>query len=276
MPQPILVATDLSERSDRALHRAFTLARTLQWPLVVLHVMDDAMPEDMLDDVRRRAITRLDKQCTALADGVSCSTEVCVGDPTGQILQAIGAHEPALVVMGTHRPRPFLDGLRETTMMRIVRRTDCPALLVKDPGEAPYTQVIAACDFSPASDAAMALATELIPGARIHPVNAVHVPYSGMLAPGGGGVDAISASFVKEAEARAQAWNDAPHVATEPVRVLAGPVQAVIWREAQTLPADVICAGAHGRAGAAPSILGSLANDLMREAPCDLLIARPR
>ena len=38
---------------------------------------------------------------------------------------------------------------------------------------------------------------------------------------------------------------------------------------------DLIAVGAHGRVGAARAILGSLATDLMRDPPCDLLIARP-
>ncbi len=273
MPQPILVATDLSERSDRALHRAVTLARDMDCPLVVLHVMDDAMPEDMADALRGKAEARLERQCAAVAEGVDCDLRVVLGDPTGQILKALGSDAPMLLVMGTHRPRPFLDGLRETTMMRIVRRGDCPALVVRDPGEARYETVLAACDFSPACDAAIDLAARIAPGAAIHPVHALHVPYSGMLAPSGGGVDAVAASFVQDAETRAAAWT--PPVATRPVRVVTGPAQAVLWREAESLSAHLICCGAHGRAGAAPALLGSLANDLMRESYCDVLIARP-
>ena len=39
--------------------------------------------------------------------------------------------------------------------------------------------------------------------------------------------------------------------------------------------ADLIAVGAHGRVGAGRAILGSVSTDLMRDPPCDLLIARP-
>ncbi|MCI3953055.1 MAG: universal stress protein UspA, partial [Burkholderiales bacterium] len=45
----ILVGTDLSSRSDRALHRAAFLARQFKARLLLLHVVDDDQPPALVD-----------------------------------------------------------------------------------------------------------------------------------------------------------------------------------------------------------------------------------
>lgn len=275
MTNTILAASDLSERSDRALHRAATLAHATGASLTVVHVVDDEMPDDVRGELLSRAETMLRNQVGHLADEISLETKVVAGDPTGGLLDVIAEVNPRLLVVGTHRARPFLDLIRETTVMRIVRRAACPVLMVRRPGDAPYRTVVSACDFSPASDAALLLAAELFPDAARYPVHAVHVPYSGMMAASEGSGDMVAASFLKEAQQQAEAWNKKAIVPTEPLKVVHGPLGSVIWQEATRLNADVICAGAHGRVGAPPALLGSLATELLRDAPCDVLLARP-
>ncbi|MBS0122870.1 universal stress protein [Thetidibacter halocola] len=275
MTDAILVATDLSERSDRALHRAATIARATGARLLAAHVVDDAMPEDMRDTMLSRAEKGLHKQLGHLADGLDFEAKVVTGDPTGALLRLVAETQPRLLVVGTHRPRPFLDLVRETTVMRIVRRAACPVLMVRIPGDTPYATVLSACDFSPASDAALLLSAQLAPDATRHPVHAVHVPYSGMMAASGGSADLVVASFLQEAEQQAEIWRKKKVVQSEELKVVHGPLGAVIWQEANRLNADLICAGAHGRVGAPPALLGSLATELLRDAPCDVLLARP-
>jgi nucleotide-binding universal stress UspA family protein len=40
------------------------------------------------------------------------------------------------------------------------------------------------------------------------------------------------------------------------------------------LPADLLVAGTHGRTGVAHALLGSVAEDLLLQAHCDVLIAK--
>lgn len=60
----LIAGTDLSSRSDRALHRAALMAREFKARLLLLHVVDDDQPSAMIDQNRRQA--------TALLDGRPC------------------------------------------------------------------------------------------------------------------------------------------------------------------------------------------------------------
>ncbi|WP_299699310.1 universal stress protein [uncultured Tateyamaria sp.] len=273
----ILVATDLSIRSDRAVRRAAQIAREHGAALTVLTVLDDAMPLEIIDTLHAKARATLDRFVTSVCDGVNVTIKAEPGDPSANIIRAC-TDEVDLLVMGTHRQRPFLDAVRETTMQRIVRRISTPVLLVTDRVDHAYSTVLSACDFSPACSGAMRMAHALAPTAAIHPVHALHIPYSGMLSQTKAAADAIEASFRQEAESAAKAWmrgEDLPSEQMEQLEILAGVPYPILRRKVDTGNVDLIAVGAHGRVGAARSLLGSLATDLMREPLCDVLIARP-
>ena len=273
----ILVATDMSPRSDRAMQRAFDLARTHELPVTVLSVLDDAMPADLTDVLHAKAEMQLERFVASLSAGVSHDVIIRVGDPTREILHYAHNDPKCLLVMGVHRPRPFLDALRETTMQRIVRRTANPVLLVKDAVDHAYVNVAAACDFSPASTASLKLALSLSKGATARLIHALHVPYSGMLGQTSGAASDLAKAFHKEAATQDTTWradNDLPDGAGE-TEILEGSPYPMLRALADKGGVDLIAVGAHGRVGSARAILGSLSVDLMRDPPCDVLIARP-
>lgn len=273
----ILVATDLSARSDRAVRRAVQIARDQNAKLRVMTVLDDAMPEDVLATLHAKTLAALQRFVSTLSNGVDIQVDAQAGDPTTEILNACEAHVD-LLVMGTHRTRPFMDSLRETTAQRITRLTATPVLLVTDRADHPYAKVLCACDFSPASGAAVKMAHAIAPTATLAPVHALHVPYAGRLAQNPAAQTAIEASFRNEAESDAKAWlSDAslPTGRMTDLEILPGSALAVLHNKINTDTIDLVAVGAHGRVGAARSLLGSLATDLMRDPPCDVLIARP-
>ncbi|WP_299687138.1 universal stress protein [uncultured Tateyamaria sp.] len=273
----ILVATDMSPRSDRAVRRAFDLARTHGLPVTVLMVLDDAMPADLTDMLHAKAEMELDRFVATLGDGVAHDIVIRVGDPTHEILHYAHNDALCLLVMGIHRPRPFLDTLRETTMQRIVRRTSNPVLLVKDAVDHSYDKVVAACDFSPASTASLKLALSLNRHAKARLIHALHVPYSGMLGQTSAAAADLANAFHKEAVTQDVAWRataDLPAGAGK-TEIMPGSPYPILCGLADCGDADLIAVGAHGRVGSARAILGSLSIDLMRDPPCDVLIARP-
>lgn len=273
----ILVATDMSPRSDRAVRRAAQIARDHDAALTVMTVLDDAMPQDLIKALHAKARATLERFVASVYDEVNVTIRAEPGDPTTDILRACSDNVD-LLVMGTHRMRPFLDAIRETTMQRIVRRTATPVLLVTDRADHPYARIIAACDFSPASSGAMRMAHALAPTATIQPIHALHVPYSGRLAQHKAAGDAIEASFRHEAESAAKTWlhdEELPTPQMTDLEILPGAAYPILQGKISAGDIDLIAVGAHGRVGAARSLLGSLATDLMRDPPCDVLIARP-
>lgn len=57
-------------------------------------------------------------------------------------------------------------------------------------------------------------------------------------------------------------------------RILTGGPYVEIVRMAERIGADLIVMGAHGAAGAKPALMGSVAEKVMRQAPCSVLTVR--
>ena len=56
--------------------------------------------------------------------------------------------------------------------------------------------------------------------------------------------------------------------------VVEGSASDVLLHLAGRLPADLLVAGTHGRTGVAHALLGSVAEDLLLQAHCDVLVAK--
>lgn len=269
----LIVATDLSERGDRALQRGFMLAKTLGASLIVITVVDDALPAAVAEAMTATAKAELSRMVAAnpLAASVPHEIRVLRGDPALAIAALAASERADLLILGVHRDRPVADFFRETTMERVVRQIDCPVLLVRRPVIAPYHAIVAAVDFSPAAAASVRKAAEIAAGARLVGVHAFHVPYRGLMP-----ADAVS-SFFGDAEAAEARWRrkEALPDTLGKVEIVEGPIGQALNDAVRHEDAELIALGAHARSGLHNAIVGSFTTRMMREAPCDLLIARP-
>ncbi len=279
MLKSILMATDLSQRSDRALHRAVALARQSGAKLTILTVVDDEQPDDMREDQVNHAHRQLNASREALCQGIECTVLVEQGDPTDLVLTHARNDDPDLMVLGPHRERNLWDMLYETTGQRIARMTHVAVLLVVEPAETKYNSVLLATDFSPASTAAALLANEVAPEADLQALHALHVPYGSMGRASGGGADnSIEASFRADAKTADANWRgsfEAPANLSD-TDIQTGSAEALFNQIVQSKHVPLIAIGAHGRVGAHRALLGSLVTSLMRYPPCDLLVCRPQ
>lgn len=146
----ILVPTDFSVHSDRALHYATTLAGRFNATVEVLHVVEDpfvagawtpaaAAPNipELLDDLVAAARGRLqDLQATAREEGVRFTTTVLTtvlsGRPADSITEYAAAEHFDLIVMGTHGRSGVSHALLGSVAERVVRAASCPVLTVRD------------------------------------------------------------------------------------------------------------------------------------------------
>ena len=272
-----IVATDLSARGDRAIDRAAMLARQHGARLVIVHIFDADLPEEVAAPMRAKALERLEGFRNEVAAGgeVDCTARVESGDISVDIHDVAEEEGAELLILGMHRARPFLDMFRETTLERLVRLGRHPILVVRDPAQKPYAKALVALDFSPGARRAASLAKDLAPQAERRGFHAVHVPFQSITDARGEAID--TRFYLDAAEAELAAWarsEETSAIAAE-TDVVEGPVHSVLDREVEKHSPDLLALGAHGRTGKAPFLLGSFANDLMRGAPCDLLIARP-
>jgi nucleotide-binding universal stress UspA family protein len=68
-------------------------------------------------------------------------------------------------------------------------------------------------------------------------------------------------------------YTDAPRPELE-LHLLAGPPAKEIVRVARSVGADLVIVGTHGRRGVRRLVLGSVAEEVLRSAPCPVLVVR--
>ncbi|MBV7409478.1 universal stress protein [Maritimibacter sp. DP1N21-5] len=269
----ILVATDLSPRSDRAVLRALSLARDNKATCHIVHVVDDAIPEVLADPVLSGARERLRLFTAEYGEGGTVEVHVIHGDPRQAIPETAAQVGAKLVVLGMHRPRFLLDALRETTMEALVRTVAAPVLVVKDPADHDYGPVLVPVSFSPACAAAIRAARTIAPKAERLTYHAIHLPFPGLTGEKHGGQ--MDRYLTREAEVAKEEWIRKEDIGDEEVRMVTGGLRETLFGFVETQKPTLIALGAHTRSVASVFTLGSFAAHLIRNAPTDLLIARP-
>ena len=272
----ILVASDLSVRSDRAMRRAAQLASETGAKLNIVHVVDSAMPPDLAETVRAQAAKTLQDQLRACCPDAAPDNDihVVIGDPLEDVIaQAINV-AAELIVVGIHRERHYLDLIKQTTMERLIRASTVPVLLVSQTGKQPYSHILCAIDMSHAAAQAITMARRIAPAARLSLFHAYHVPYRRLTDPSDAAATTIP--FRKEAEEQFAQWaadNALPADLPAPRFIDASPTVALDQVLAEGTP-DLLALGAHSRSNLGRYMLGGFTSTLIRNPPCDLLVAR--
>ncbi|MCA1334457.1 universal stress protein [Pseudooceanicola marinus] len=274
MRRSILIATDLSMRSERALRRAYRLAAEQGAKLTVLTVVDEDLPPGMAARSRELAEEELRMLCDAIAPDQPAELRVEIADPLPHILTTMKDVKADLLVLGVHRPRAVWDLFYGTTMERIVRASRVPVLLVRNAPVAPYARVLSGVDMSPASAAALHLAAELAPEATMHAFHAVHVPYRGLVARSG--TPEMLHPFLEEARDALDSWweeTDLPQAVARPEPQPHGRYE-MLSRLMHSEKPDLLAIGAHGRGPLSPTLLGGFTEQILRDPPTDVLVVR--
>ena len=154
-------------------------------------------------------------------------------------------------------------------------------LVVAQAARGPYQRPMLATALDDASARSLELArriagTSLKSGTLVH---AYHVPLSGFVAPSASSRERAEwqAEFRAKAEASLHKFV-ARHLASDKrwsAATRMGDPRAVIASEAERRRADVLVLSTHARSGIAHLLLGSVAERLLAEVSCDVLIARP-
>lgn len=278
---PILLATDLSARGDRALDRALQLAKELDTKLIVLHVMEShATPARLTTPVWRRLST--DHKALAereLAEDLAAAdvpTEVVVvkGDPLARIMETADSYGCSLIVTGIARQETLGRLLLGTTVEKLVRQARQPVLVVKNRPRRPYRDVLVATDFSAGSRQALRAALQLVPKADLTLFSAYDVPFQSVNKP----ADAVVDSFHKTAEQCAEQFiaetPELPKAPAPKVVLEAGQPETVLSEYSFHHRSDLVVVGTHGRTGILRTAIGSVAERLLEALPSDVLIVR--
>lgn len=146
-PKRILVPTDFSEYSDKAVSVAIDIARQNGARLYLLHVVgivqtcavDYCFDKGTLDALEKKgsdsAIELMRQQLDKCpeAKSVEIITDVKKGTPSEEILTEQKDKEIDLIVMSSHGKTGLLDYLMGSVADKVTKRASCPVLLIRNP-----------------------------------------------------------------------------------------------------------------------------------------------
>lgn len=140
--------------------------------------------------------------------------------------------------------------------------------------------IVVATDFSECADAALAYAAELAAqlDATLHLVHAITIPAMGVaemgIAYAAVNIDTATKAAQASLDERVERYRD--RVSLAPPRLEVGDPRDTIDTVAEQVGADLVVVGTHGRRGIRRMLLGSVAESIVRSAPCPVLTIRPK
>ena len=278
----ILVPTDFSDFSRRALDHAIALARWYDSRVTVLHVVPpmrylkgpiiEHVPDPPLRDRSFDELLRFKEP--AVASGVSIDPVVIEEIPTRGILERAQALPADLVVMGTHGRGGFDRWALGSVTEKVIRKAPCPVLTISNPAREAqprplFDEILCALDFSESSMKALDYALSLAQQADAR-LTLLHVlewlPNLARLK------ESVEQDALRQLHQvvpeSARNWSEPAEMVT------AGKAYLEILRVAQVEGAELIVLGVQGKGAIDRMFFGSTAHHVVREAACPVLSVR--
>lgn len=276
----LLLATDLSPRCDRATDRAIALARGGRGRAVAATVVEPFERSER--NVPRHdlpgwyteptdaqlARTRLAREFAAGPRPWEVSVaEGGAGERLANLLDAIGE---ALVITGPVRSGALGPAVVGSTIDRLLRRPATTLLMVNERVHRPYRRLLLASDFSDACAIALQRARALLPGAATTVLHGYGVPMLGLLDTTRDQALAETRAQLRE-EGRAflrQAGLD------DSVELLVeyGDPARLVQQYVDSVGADLVVLGTHGRGAIHELVVGSVARRMLTTVQADMLV----
>ena len=295
--QRILVPVDFSPDADQAVADAIEIARSADAEIDLLHVwrtpIQAGLPEaglvpiDAVDAIRKADEEKLNAQAASIRDqGVRCNAHLIDGIAWHEIVEAVASFHADLIVVGTRGRTGLKHLVMGSVAERVTRHASCPVLTVKadaSRGGIRPEVVLVPTDFSPTARQALKLAEEVAAAmgpSRLILAHAYYVPVElEMLISSEGSADdgrllgriseAAAAELERILEDLQEAGMSVEYVARH------GSPERVIADLATENQADLIVMGTHGRTGVSRMLMGSVAEYVVRVAPCPVLTVGP-
>jgi nucleotide-binding universal stress UspA family protein len=283
----LLIALDLTAISDRVLRRAALLPLAHNAHITVLHVV----PQNLPRAARHRALRHADKTLSeeiavvraSLPSSVTIDRALTVGDTTRTIAQTARTLQAELIVMGRGARRGLRDAFGGSSAERVARAVRRPVLVVRKSAHAAYKRPAFALELDESAPHTLAFMHRLLAPApaRITVVHAVDTTYHGIAYGNLSREDAEDLDGEHEQRVGPKvaklfaSQNAQPHQPSalrwKPY-VRSGSARLVIERAVQRRDADLLTLGTAARTGVAHLLLGTVAGDVLRAVPCDVLL----
>lgn len=278
----ILIASNLSALSARALERSVQLARDTGGTLAIVHAVDIEGPEALKAQFADHARRELAEAASRPGAGPEPPEIIVrIGHAPSEVADVARRWGADLIVSGLHHPDRRRPGAFHHTLAgQLVAGLRRPILIAGRPVEGPYPRAVVGVDFSVYSRAAIRMARRVVPLGMLHLVHAYQVPFKSWLMD-----EAYAQEFgyaerlefdeflaAEMADLSDRAMRAGVPVEAITTEVVEGPALATLRDRIAALDAPLAVVGTHGRTGIARVVLGSVARALVEDPPADLLI----
>lgn len=273
----VVAGVDLTAMGRRVADRSRILAESVGADLTLVHVLEplgEAMIDPGLAKVMRehqvREAENLAEWCRDRS-GVDVSLEVVKGSPAWE-LSAKGK-QADLVVVGSSSLDAFTAG---PVARRVARKSVSDTLIVRRQPRVPYRRIIAAVDFSEASKIAVERALTVFPGADVTVMYSLPSRFDAVMRAAGLFDEELDASRAMRLEAAKDRMAEFTHPWKGEVRTVVadGPPTENVDEIVRRRNADLVIVGNRGASATRMVLLGTVAEGLVGQAPCDVYVAR--
>jgi len=260
---PVLVATDLSARSDRAVDRAIQLAGQWQVETCVVHAL---RPEERVEESQVRD--------TLPSHPANVRVLLPRGPAPDTIADVAQDLAPSLIVTGVARFNHVGDYFVGTAVDHIIRHASAPVLVVKQRERGAYKRMLVAVDLSADALHTLGIAAELFPDVPVEVVHAYHVPFRGWI-----DSDGMREELRREASARLRTFLAEPALPRSLAKRTTshldlGAPDEVLARSIEQFRPDLVVLGSRDRSGLAQATFGSNTSALLGWIPADTLVIK--
>ena len=182
-----------------------------------------------------------------------------------------------MLVVGASSAGLLRHWLLGATADRLLRASSCPILFVRQTPHEPYRAVLIAVDFSTCSAISITRARRLAPQAQIFLLHACALPFEGKMRFAGVS-DATVMQYRSDARRKArdqlQSLADKAGLTSQQwssVVTQGDPGQDILQQQVE-LDAELIVLGKHGTAVTEELLLGSVTQQVLGQAHCDVLV----
>ena len=275
--RPVVAGIDLTAMGRRVADRARIVAEQQGTNLRLIHVMEpvaEALIDPGLVSIMRShqasAAESLAKWCQSRTD-IDVDLEVVKGSPAWELVAR--AKAALAVVVGSSTADAFTAG---PVTRRVARKAVGDILVVRRQPRVPYRRVVVAVDFSEPSRLAVERAMELFPDAELTAVFSLPSRFDPMLSVAGLFQEEIEASRANRIEAAKDRMAEfaLPWDGQLRTMIVDGPPAETIDEVVRRRNADLAVVGSRGATATRMVLLGTVAESLIGQLPCDVLVAR--
>jgi nucleotide-binding universal stress UspA family protein len=297
----ILVPVDFSSFSLRALRYGCAFARQNGAELYLLHVVQDLTPigvggggiapaaaADYFEQLESSAGEALDQVAQkSWFEGLKVWRKTVIGSPWNQIIEFAASHNIDLICLGTHGRGGFARFMLGSVAEKVVQHARCQTLVVRrherefvdeEHLEPALKKILVPCDFSDTSRSALEEGRALAASwaAELHLLHVVedNSPSVSQIALAYPMFRAYVNDLVQTGQQQLEELV-VPSGKRVQIKAVVGDPTTKINDYADEHGIDLIVVGTHGRTGPSHWLLGSVAERIVRSAPCPVLVTPP-